>query len=121
MRQRFCNVPQDSSSSHLQWILNPPVHFSNSTLQRGTTHQLPAGPPAGKPPVCHCCAGPVDGEPKEENRSISTALDMKNSFQIGGKRERRSGFSTGRKNIRRYFPASESMAPLLVHPVCGAE
>jgi hypothetical protein len=39
----------------------------------------------------------VDGEPKEENRSISTALDMKNSFQIGGKRERRSGFLDGEK------------------------
>jgi hypothetical protein len=54
MRQRFCSVAQDSSSSHLQWILNPPVHFSNSTLQRGTTHQLPAaGAAAGNPLGCH--------------------------------------------------------------------
>jgi hypothetical protein len=37
MRQRFCSVAQDSSSSHLQWILKPPLHFSNSSLQRGTT------------------------------------------------------------------------------------
>jgi hypothetical protein len=47
----------------------------------------------------------VDGEPKEENRSISTALDMKNSFQIGGKRERRSGFSTVEKKRPSLFPS----------------
>jgi hypothetical protein len=48
MRQRFCRVPQEISSSHLQWILKPPVHFSNFTLQRGRTHQLAAaGEPAG--------------------------------------------------------------------------
>jgi hypothetical protein len=47
------------------------------------------------------------------------ALEQLRAAQVerGGKRERRSGFSTGRKNVRRYFPASESMAQLLVRPV----
>jgi hypothetical protein len=48
MRHRFCNVPQAISSSHLQWILKPPVHFSNFILQRGSTHQFAAaGDPVG--------------------------------------------------------------------------
>jgi hypothetical protein len=59
MRQRFCSVAQESSSSARQCILKPPVHFSNSTLQRGTTHQLPAaGEAAGKPDGCQAGALP---------------------------------------------------------------
>jgi hypothetical protein len=57
------------------------VHFSNSTLQRGTTHQLPwVGPVLGKADVGQACPGPAElGEPNAK-RSITTALDMKNSF-----------------------------------------
>jgi hypothetical protein len=40
MRQRFCNVPRETSSSQRQWILQPFEVFSNSTVQRGSTHQL---------------------------------------------------------------------------------
>jgi hypothetical protein len=76
--QRFCRVAHDRSSSHLQCILKPPVHFSNSILQRGTTHMLPAiGAAAGKPVGCH---DGVVGAVAAEKRSIITALDMKNSF-----------------------------------------
>ena len=47
--QRFCNVAHDMSSSQQQWILNPPVHFSNFNSQRGSTDQLvPAGAPTGE-------------------------------------------------------------------------
>ncbi len=41
MLQRFCNWPQATSSSHEQLILKPPLHFSNSSLQRGITEKLP--------------------------------------------------------------------------------
>ena len=40
MRQRFCKVPRATSSSQRQWILQPFEVFSNSTLQRGSTHQF---------------------------------------------------------------------------------
>jgi hypothetical protein len=36
MRQMFCNVPHDTSSSQLQVILIPPVHFSIFILHCGT-------------------------------------------------------------------------------------
>jgi hypothetical protein len=49
--QRFCNVAQDTSSGHAQWILNPPLHFSNRSSHRGRMDQLvPAGAPAGDVP-----------------------------------------------------------------------
>ena len=35
--QRFCNVAQLKLSSHLQYSLKPPAHFSNLNSQRGTT------------------------------------------------------------------------------------
>jgi hypothetical protein len=51
MRQRFCNVPRDTSSSQRHWILHPVEVFSNSTVQRGSTHQLAvAGEPAETEP-----------------------------------------------------------------------
>jgi hypothetical protein len=43
MRQRFCNVPRATSSSQRQWILQPFEVFSNSIVQRGSTHQLADG------------------------------------------------------------------------------
>jgi hypothetical protein len=52
MRQRFCSVAQATSSSHLQRILKPPVHFSNLSSQRGSTHQFAAvGAPVGAGPA----------------------------------------------------------------------
>ena len=52
MRQRFCSVPREISSSQRHWILQPLAVFSNSTVQRGRTHQLAvAGEPAGIAPV----------------------------------------------------------------------
>jgi hypothetical protein len=52
MRQRFCSVAQATSSSHLQRMRKPPVHFSNFSSQRGSTAQFAAGgAPAGAPPV----------------------------------------------------------------------
>jgi hypothetical protein len=39
MLQRVCNWAQATSSSQAQWILNPPLHFSNSSLQRGITEK----------------------------------------------------------------------------------
>ena len=51
MRQRFCSVPRATSSSQRQWILQPFEVFSNSTVQRGNTHQLAlAGEPTGSVP-----------------------------------------------------------------------
>src|SRR5690349_13130269 len=51
MRHKFCSVPQATSSSQMQLILIPPVHFSNLMVQRGTTHQLAAaGEAAVAPP-----------------------------------------------------------------------
>jgi hypothetical protein len=76
--QRFCSVAHDISSSHLQCILKPPVHFSNFILQRGTTHMLPAiGAAAGNPVGCH---EGIAGAVAAEKRSIITA-DMQNSFR----------------------------------------
>jgi hypothetical protein len=73
MRQRFCSVPQATSSSQRQWILKPPVHFSNSTSQRGKTHQLaPAGEPVGMPLVCQPVVPLENGATQEEPRSNIT-------------------------------------------------
>jgi hypothetical protein len=70
IRQRFCSVPQLTSSSHLQWILNPPVHFSNLTLQRGSTHQLAeAGEPAGYVVGCQPGVCPPKGATAVADRS----------------------------------------------------
>src|SRR5262249_31353034 len=53
----------------------------NWTLQRGTTHQLPAaGAAAGKPLGCHVWGACDELWDPSEKRSITTALDMKNSF-----------------------------------------
>lgn len=35
-RHRFCSVAQATSSSQTHWILQPPAHFSNLSVQRGT-------------------------------------------------------------------------------------
>jgi hypothetical protein len=48
IRHRFCSVAHATLSSQRQFILNPPLHFSNSIVHRGTTHQLAAaGDPLG--------------------------------------------------------------------------
>jgi hypothetical protein len=82
MRQRFCNVPRATSSSQRQWILQPFDVFSNSTVQRGSTHQLaPAGEPLGKTPGC--MPGPENGATADEPRSNRVEDDINtDSFQI---------------------------------------
>jgi hypothetical protein len=53
MRQRFCSAPQATSSSQLHQILQPSLHFSKRTVQRGRTCQLlTVGEPTGVAPVC---------------------------------------------------------------------
>jgi len=50
--QRFCRVAQATSSSHLQRILKPPVHFSKRNSHRGKTHRFaPAAAPTGEAPA----------------------------------------------------------------------
>jgi hypothetical protein len=41
--QRFCSMPVDISSSHMQCIFMPPVHFSIFILQRGSIVMPPIG------------------------------------------------------------------------------
>jgi hypothetical protein len=41
--QRFCSVAAAMASSHLQWILQPVLVFSNFSVQRGTTQMFGAG------------------------------------------------------------------------------
>jgi hypothetical protein len=84
--------------------LKPPVHFSNSTLQRGTTHQFCAGVVLGKAEVGHACPGPAElGEPTAK-RSITTALDMKNSFLL----DRPDAVGNGPKRDASNDPNAES-------------
>jgi len=92
MRQRFCSVPQATSSSQRQWILNPPVHFSNSTSQRGRTHQLAvAGEPVGMPPVCQPGVPPEKGATADEPRSNITLDAIRKTPFEGPKANRNSG------------------------------
>ena len=39
--QRFCNVPQATSSSHEHEIFMPPLHFSTFIVQRGSIIMVP--------------------------------------------------------------------------------
>src|SRR5262245_35006132 len=81
MRQRFWSVAQATSSSHLQRIRKPPVHFSNFNSHRGNTAQLAAGVPAG--------AGPA-WNPKVVAPAVAwgarskRALDIQDSFRRVG-------------------------------------
>src|SRR5580693_3487215 len=72
--QRFCSVAHATSSSHAQWILKPSLHFSNRSLQRGTTHQLGAGAPVARPAGEGAAAAPA--APKNNPRSKSIVLDI---------------------------------------------
>lgn len=54
----FCKVAAVISSSHVQVILKPPLHFSNFIVQRGTMHICMAlgiadgiAPPGIEPPI----------------------------------------------------------------------
>jgi hypothetical protein len=78
MRHRFCNVPRATSSSQRQWILQPVEVFSNSTVQRGSTHQFAfAGDPAGNEPGCKPCIGLENGATADEPRSNNCDDAMK--------------------------------------------
>jgi hypothetical protein len=75
MRQRFCNVPQATSSSQRHQILQPVEVFSNSTVHRGNTHQFAAaGEPAGKVPAPG--TGPENGATHDEPRSKRVDEDI---------------------------------------------
>jgi hypothetical protein len=77
MRQRFCSVPRETSSSQRQWILQPVAVFSNSTLQRGSTHQFAlTGEPAGMVPGCTPTVGPQYGATAEDPRSNRVEDDI---------------------------------------------
>jgi len=53
IRQRFCKAPVATSSSQLHQILQPSLHFSKRTVQRGRICQLlTAGEPTGVGPDC---------------------------------------------------------------------
>jgi hypothetical protein len=66
-------------SSHTQFILNPPVHFSTLKVQRGTIIQLPAGI-EGVVPIPGVPVGipPIPGMPMLV-RSIIIVLDIADS------------------------------------------
>jgi len=72
---RFCRVAQATSSSQSQWILNPSLHFSNLSLQRGTTHQPGAGAPVAKP-VGEGETAAVPAAPKNNPLSNTIVLDI---------------------------------------------
>jgi hypothetical protein len=56
---RFCKVAAATSSSQVQVILNPPLHFSSFIVQRGTMHICVApGMAAGMPALGICV--PID-------------------------------------------------------------
>src|SRR5262249_51413250 len=75
---RFCTKLQATLSSHEQWILKPPVHFSTLNVQRGTI--IAGGMPVGVPIVGIAMPGtPMPGTPIPV-RSINIVLDMQNSF-----------------------------------------
>ena len=78
MRQRFCSVPRATSSSQRQWILQPVEVFSNSTVQRGNTHQFAlAGEPDGSEPGCRPWIGLENGATADEPRSNNCDDAMK--------------------------------------------
>jgi hypothetical protein len=77
MVHRFWTMLHASLSSQEQKSRNPPVHFSNRKVQRGTIIQLvPVGMPVGVPTGEEPMPGkPIPGTPIPV-RSIITALDM---------------------------------------------
>src|SRR5262249_27184086 len=80
MVHKFCTMLQANLSSQEQVNLNPPVHFSNLKVQRGTIIQLlPTGTPVGVPTV----GAPTPGTTTPA-RSINNALDMNRTpFRAG--------------------------------------
>jgi hypothetical protein len=77
--QRFCSVAAATASSHLQWILQPVLVFSNFSVHRGTMQTL------GAPGVAIGCGAagmaPVAKALRVERSSV--ALDIANSFWCG--------------------------------------
>jgi hypothetical protein len=77
MRQSCWSVPRATSSSQRQWILQPLDVFSNSMVQRGSTHQLAfAGEPAGYEPGWKPGTGPENGATADDPRSNKADDDM---------------------------------------------
>ena len=59
----------------VQWILNPSLHFSNRSLQRGTTHQLGAGAPVARP-AGEGATAEFPAAPKNRPLSKTIVLDI---------------------------------------------
>jgi hypothetical protein len=96
MRQRFCSVPQATSSSQQHVILQPPAHFSILISQRGTTHQ--AGAPTDGVIVAGAEVTPPIMEPIPA-RSTIRALDIANSSSC--ELRQTSGTSSRRREVER--------------------
>jgi len=104
IRQRFCSVPQETSSSQEQMILQPPAHFSNLISQRGTTHH------DGMVDIGDIVAG-ADGIPPIIEpmpvRSIIIVLDIANSSSC--ELRLTSGLSSRRRAFgKKFLPSSGS-------------
>ena len=72
--QRFCSMPVDISSSHMQCIFMPPSHFSIFILQRGSMVM---------PPIGACIEGMLGielGMLPIMDRSIIIVVFIKHSF-----------------------------------------
>jgi len=76
--QRFCSVAHATSSSQAQWILNPSLHFSNRSLQRGTMHQLGAGAPVDRP-AGEGATAEFPAAPKNNPLSKTIVLDIEST------------------------------------------
>lgn len=105
IRQRFCSVPQETSSSQLQIILQPPAHFSTLISQRGTTHQV------GMAVIGDIVAGAEGIPPIIEPmpvRSIIIELDIANSSSC--ELRLTSGLSSRRRLVEKQFLPSSGSA-----------
>ncbi len=78
---KFCSMPQATSSSQVQVIFIPPLHFSSFIVHRGTMHMLPMpGDMAGMPGIAEVGTDmPLAADMVD--RSNMTVLDIVNSFQ----------------------------------------
>jgi hypothetical protein len=91
----FCNVAAAISSSQVQVILNPPLHFSIFIVQRGTMHMAPDILPGIEPAI----GDPIGAEPGMvpiAPRSIIIMLAIEKLLLIGGCRPAWRFFGAGR-------------------------
>jgi hypothetical protein len=74
--QRFCKVAAATASSHLQWILQPVLVFSNFSVHRGTTQMFGA---AAAPWVGWEAAGMAPVAKALRLERSNTALDIRST------------------------------------------